>query len=129
MGAVTLRAWTATLAMAVAPASALGAQAPTVEKVEPPNWWANHSINPVRVLIRGHHLAGARVECPRLTCGRVSVNAQGTYAFVDVRIAPSTKAGSYPLTLRTSRGSAQAPFTISAQLPTLGRFQGFGIAL
>ncbi len=127
MGAVTLRAWTATLAMAVAPASALGAQAPTVEKVEPPNWWANHSINPVRVLIRGHHLAGARVECPRLTCGRVSVNAQGTYAFVDVRIAPSTKAGSYPLTLRTSRGSAQAPFTISAQLPTLGRFQGFGI--
>jgi glycosidase len=55
------------------------------------------------------------------------VNAQGTYAFVDVRIAPSTKAGSYPLTLRTSRGSAQAPFTISAQLPTLGRFQGFGI--
>ncbi len=127
MGAVTLRAWTTTLAMAVAPACALGAQAPTVEKVEPPSWWANHSINPVRVLIRGRHLAGARVECPRLTCGRVSVNAQGTYAFVDVRIAPSTKAGSYPLTLRTSRGSAQAPFTISAQLPTLGRFQGFGV--
>jgi glycosidase len=55
------------------------------------------------------------------------VNAQGTYAFVDVRIAPSTKAGSYPLTLRTSRGSVQAPFTVSAQLPTLGRFQGFGV--
>ncbi len=113
--------------MAVAPAFSLGAQAPTVEKVEPPNWWANHSINPVRVLIRGQHLAGARVECPRLACGQVSVNAQGTYAFVDVRIAPSTKAGSYPLTLRTSRGSVQAPFTISAQLPTLGRFQGFGV--
>ena len=127
MGAVTLRAWTARLAMAVAPAFSLGAQAPTVEKVEPPNWWANHSINPVRVLIRGQHLAGARVECPRLACGQASVNAQGTYAFVDVRIAPSTKAGSYPLTLRTSRGSVQAPFTISAQLPTLGRFQGFGV--
>ncbi|WP_439642373.1 alpha-amylase family glycosyl hydrolase [Gemmatimonas sp.] len=127
MGAVTLRAWAARLAMAVAPAFSLGAQAPTVEKVEPPNWWANHSINPVRVLIRGQHLAGARVECPRLACGQASVNAQGTYAFVDVRIAPSTKAGSYPLTLRTSRGSVQAPFTISAQLPTLGRFQGFGV--
>ncbi|WP_396215603.1 alpha-amylase family glycosyl hydrolase [Gemmatimonas sp.] len=127
MCAVTLRAWAARLAMAAAPAFSLGAQAPTVEKVEPPNWWANHSINPVRVLIRGQHLAGARVECPRLACGQVSVNAQGTYAFVDVRIAPSTKAGSYPLTLRTSRGSVQAPFTISAQLPTLGRFQGFGV--
>ena len=112
---------------ALLPLFALGAQAPTVEKVEPPNWWANHTINPVRVLIRGQHLGGARVECPRLTCSRVSVNAQGTYAFVDVRVAPSTKAGAYPLTLRTANGVVQAPFTVSAQLPTLGRFQGFGV--
>ena len=33
-----------------------------VEKVEPPNWWAGHSINPVRVLIRGKNLTGARVD-------------------------------------------------------------------
>ena len=32
--------------------------APSVEKVEPPNWWANHSINPVRLLIRGRDLHG-----------------------------------------------------------------------
>ena len=38
------------------------AQAPSVEKVEPPNWWAGHSINPVRVLVRGKNLGGARVE-------------------------------------------------------------------
>jgi glycosidase len=62
-----------------------------------------------------------------LACGQVTVNAQGTYAFVDVRIAPSTKPGAYPLTLRTAQGSVQAPFTVSAQLPTLGRFQGFGV--
>lgn len=105
----------------------LRAQVPTVDKIEPPNWWANHTINPVRVLIRGQHLAGARVECPRLACGRVTVNAAGTYAFVDVRIAPSTKPGSYPLTVRTAQGSVQAPFTISPQLPVLGRFQGFGV--
>jgi neopullulanase len=44
-----------------------------------------------------------------------------------VRIAPSTRPGAYPLTLRTTHGSVQAPFTVSAQLPTLGRFQGFGV--
>jgi len=103
------------------------AQAPVVEKIEPPNWWANHTINPVRVLIRGQHLAGARVECPRLACGAVKVNAQGTYAFVDVRIAPSTRPGDYPLTIRTAKGSVKTPFTVSAQLPTMGRFQGFGV--
>src|SRR3712207_7854741 len=35
---------------------------PQVLKVEPPNWWAGHSINPVRLLIRGTNLNGARVE-------------------------------------------------------------------
>ena len=49
------------LALAFAAAGVLPAQAPTVEKVEPPNWWAGHSINPVRVLIRGKNLTGARM--------------------------------------------------------------------
>ncbi|MFN9204773.1 MAG: alpha-amylase family glycosyl hydrolase [Gemmatimonas sp.] len=102
-------------------------QAPIVTKVEPPNWWANHSINPVRVLIRGQYLGGARVECPRLTCGRLRVSDAGTYAFVDVRIAPGTRPGAYPLRLRTPHGVVNAPFKISAALPTLGRFQGFGV--
>jgi hypothetical protein len=30
----------------------LAAEAPRVDKVEPPNWWANSSVNPVRVLVR-----------------------------------------------------------------------------
>jgi glycosidase len=106
-------------------AGALEAQAPTVSKVEPPNWWANHSINPVRILVRGAHLAGARANCAPLVCGAVTVNAAGTYALLDVRIAPTTKPGDYPITLTTAQGSAKAPFTVSAQLPTMGRFQGF----
>ncbi|MDT7603145.1 MAG: neopullulanase, partial [Acidobacteriota bacterium] len=62
------------------------AQQPAVLKVEPPNWWANHSINPVRVLIRGRNLAGARVEIKGtgLRASRVSTNAAGTYLFADV---------------------------------------------
>lgn len=105
---------------------ATSGRAPVVTKVEPPNWWARHTINPVRLLIRGEHLEGARVQCPRLSCSGVRVNAKGTYAFVDVRIAPTTTPGSYPLSLRTAGGSVTVPFTVSAQLPTLGRFQGFG---
>ncbi len=101
------------------------AQAPTVTKVEPPNWWTNHTINPVRVLIRGTQLHGARARCAPLVCGAVTVNAAGTYAFVNVQIAPTTRAGSYPLTLSTAGGTVQAPFSVNAQLPTMGRFQGF----
>ncbi|MFN8668926.1 MAG: alpha-amylase family glycosyl hydrolase [Gemmatimonadaceae bacterium] len=107
-------------------ASGAGAQAPTVTKVEPPNWWANSSVNPVRVLLRGTNLAGARVECGKLSCDNVKVNARGTYAFVDVAIPRDAAPGSYPLTVRTSGGSVAAPFSVSPRLAGHGRFQGFG---
>jgi hypothetical protein len=93
--------------------------------VDPPNWWANHSINPVRLLIRGRHLAGARLECPRLRCSAARVNARGTYAFVDVTVPAGAAAGRYPLTLRTAAGSAPVTFRVDAPLARAGRFQGF----
>jgi len=102
------------------------AQAPAVTKVEPPNWWANSSVNPVRVLVRGSNLAGARFECGRLTCGNVRVNERGSYAFVDVTIPRDMPEGSAPLTLRTGAGSVAVPFGIAPRLPAAGRFQGFG---
>src|ERR1022692_2337948 len=63
--------------------------APAVTKVEPPSWWIGHSINPVRLLIRGRNLQDARAvaDRPDLQVGLTRVNAAGTYAFVDVSIA------------------------------------------
>jgi glycosidase len=107
-------------------AGAARAQAPVIDKVEPPNWWANHSINPVRILVRGRNLTGARLECPRLACGNLRVNAAGTYLFADVTVPRGTPAGSYPLTVRTAGGTAPVAFTVSDALPPAGRFQGFG---
>ena len=57
--------------VAAANAATAAAQAPVIEKVDPPNWWAGHSINPVRLLVRGQNLAGARMQCARLACGAV----------------------------------------------------------
>ena len=104
----------------------LGAQRPVVEKVEPPNWWAEHSIDPVRLLIRGRNLAGATLECGQLGCSNVRVNESGTYAFVDVAIPDQVSPGAQRLTLRTRRGSTRVPFSVLAPLPQAGRFQGFG---
>jgi glycosidase len=101
--------------------------APTVLKVEPPNWWVGHSINPVRVLIRGQHLMGAHVEAvgAGLRTGLTRINAAGTYLFVDVLIDEDAKPGRRALRITTSAGTADAPFEISAPLPRTGRFQGF----
>src|SRR6266508_2943488 len=78
--------------LAAASQLAIAQSAPQVTKVEPPGWWANHSINPVRVLIRGRNLNGANISAGAgLVAGGAKVNASGTYAFVDMRVAPPAR--------------------------------------
>jgi len=100
---------------------------PQVLKVEPPNWWPGHSINPVRLLVRGSGFQGARVDggASGLEIGLTQVNSRGTYLFVDVVIPSAAKPGRVGLKITTPEGTATIPFEISAPLPRSGRFQGF----
>lgn len=107
--------------------SVCAAQSPEVVKVEPPNWWAGHSTNPVRLLIQGRNLSGAKVETDNtgLKVGSVRANSSGTYLFVDVSIDARTRPGKRTLKIATAKGTTAAPFEISAPLDRAGRFQGF----
>ena len=102
------------------------ASMPSVTKVEPPSWWINHSINPVRLLIRGTNLFGAKVRAtrPQTLVSEVRVNRNGTYLFVSVRIAPSAPPGDYPLVIETLQGRATVPFRLNPPLAAAGNFQG-----
>jgi neopullulanase len=95
----------------------------SIEKVEPPGWWANHSIAPVRVLLTGTNLSPVppSTDSPYLQFGRAQASADGRYAFVDVRITTSAKPGLYSFELNGTTGS----FEILPALPRAGRFQGF----
>jgi glycosidase len=108
---------------AIAAAQASG---PSVVKVEPPSWWAGHTINPVRLLVRGQNLSGARVrsENPSLQTSAVVVNRAGTYLFVNVAVNPKTRPGSYPLKLITAQGTTTLPFAVAAPLAASTHFQG-----
>jgi glycosidase len=108
-------------------ASAAAQSGPQVTKVEPPNWWANHSINPVRVLLRGSNLTGARVEAigGGIRAGAIRVNPAGTYLFVDLTIDKNARPGNKTLRLSTNAGQTSVPFEISEPLARAGHFQGF----
>lgn len=99
---------------------------PTVIKVEPSSWWANHSIQPVRLLLRGHGLARAKVtgSGPEITTSDVRVNSSGDYLFVNVRISPDAKPGDYPLLVETPSGSTRVPFSVNAPLDPRTNFRG-----
>jgi hypothetical protein len=67
----TQAATTATIAPAV----------PQVSKVDPPNWWLKHTINPVQLLIRGSNLQNATLNTnqPGFKILRATSNANGNY--------------------------------------------------
>jgi neopullulanase len=99
---------------------------PQVTKVEPPNWWAAHTINPVRLLISGNQLTGARLSSTRgLQTSNIKVSANGTYVFADVSIPSNAQPGDYPLSLTTPNGTARVPFRIAQALPAGDNFRGF----
>lgn len=98
--------------------------------MKPPGWWAGHSVNPVRVMIRGRNLTGAhdRVDGPGLRAGSARASASGTYLFVDITIQRRAKPGQRSIHLSAADGSTQATFEVLQPLSRQGRFQGFSSA-
>ena len=99
---------------------------PAVTRVDPPSWWANHTINPVRLLVRGRNLTGARVRStsPLQSVSNVVVNREGTYVFANLNISSRSKPGSFSLVLETASGSTTIPFTIEKPLDEQRNFRG-----
>jgi neopullulanase len=99
---------------------------PVVLRIEPPNWWVGHSLNPVRVMIHGQNLGGARVEAigGGVSAGFARVSGTGHYLFVDLQVDAQAQAGTRTLRVVTASGAAEARFPLLAPLPRAGRFQG-----
>jgi len=102
------------------------AQSPEVRQVEPPNWWAGHSHNPVRLLLSGTNLTDAHLSAPKgFGISNLVINPAGTYAFCDLFIPPDAAPGKHDLTIKNSQAHTTVTFTISPALPRAGRFAGF----
>jgi glycosidase len=109
------------------------AQAPPVRtvRVEPPSWWAGHTVNPVRLLIRGANLKDATVAATDRKFFEVTgerSNESGTYLFADLRISPSTPPGDYTFNVQMGSGrratSAYFNFRINQPLDPATNFRG-----
>src|SRR5580704_8091924 len=88
--------------------------APSVTKVEPPNWWVHHTLNPVQVLLTGTDLTGAVVASStkglRIEVRHISQN--GNYLFAYLTIDPSLKPGNYRFLVKNSSGSSEFQFAL-----------------
>ncbi len=80
-------------------ASALFAQSFSIEKAEPPNWWAGMKHNEIELLVYGENLdsvnAFSASENFRVT--NVIPSFSGDYLFVTVNLSENIKPGNYPI--------------------------------
>lgn len=118
-----LRLFGLTLALALGVAG----QTPSVEKIDPPSWWLQSTINPIRILIKGTNLAGAKIETNNagITAANFKTSANGHYLFADIKIAENVQVGNYTLKIIAPAGVVNAQFGIFAAQPRLGNFNGF----
>ncbi|MFL6333492.1 MAG: alpha-amylase family glycosyl hydrolase [Pyrinomonadaceae bacterium] len=100
---------------------------PKLEKIEPPSWWAGHTVNPVRLLVRGTDLRFVRLRAAEgspLEVSNQMVNDDGTYIFADLRIDPGAAPGSYDLLFSQGPSTLRIPFRIDRPLDPATHFQG-----
>jgi glycosidase len=100
----------------------LNAQAPRIDKVDPPNWWIN--MPAPMLLVNGEHLSGARFTVGGLPIEHTSVSENGHWAELWLS-KDATTAGEIPLKAENQQGRAQVPFKFEARRTTSDGFAGF----
>jgi glycosidase len=114
--------------------SAAEAQAPVVERVDPPNWWIG--LPDPMVMITGEHLAGVRVSTrsPGIHITRSMDGLGGRYEFVWIEVSSTALPGKISLDLTTEGGRQEVDLPLEHRDPTAemtrrgGGFNGFGSA-
>ena len=71
------------------------AQNQMIQRIDPTNWWVGMKNPSVQLLIYGTNLKGSKVSInyAGVTVKKVNEVENPNYLFVDISIAPTTKAG------------------------------------
>jgi glycosidase len=98
-----------------------------VDKVEPPNWWTPHTLNPIQVLLTGSDLAGASITTAskgfKIEVRTISENGHYLFAYLD--IGKDARPGTHRFQVKTTAGTTEFNFTLDRPIDPKGRFQGF----
>jgi glycosidase len=102
--------------------------APTVKKVEPPNWWVGLTPD-VMLLLSGKNLRATHVGCNLrdVVVSRTQSSGDGDYLFVWLKLGPELHTGTAVCRLTTVHGETTFELSIAARQQILGRNQGISL--
>src|SRR6266481_5777939 len=96
--------------------------APTVKKVEPPNWWVGLTPE-VMLLLSGKNLRATHVSCNLrdVVVGRTQSSGDGDYLFVWLKLGAELHSGTTVCRITTAHGETAFELPIAARSQTLDR--------
>lgn len=101
---------------------------PQIDKIEPPNWWINHSVNPVQIIIYGRNFNESKIKLDSVGVKLVesSVSNNGSYIIAYLEIDPQkATASNIKITVENNAGNSTVDFGLRDLPRTAGKYQGF----
>ena len=102
-------------------------KAAEISRVDPAFWWVGMKNPKLQLLVHGDNIAARNVKLnyPGVKLVRVNKVENPNYLFLDLEIAPATKAGSFPITFSASgQKDLQFKYELKARNLAANRAQG-----
>jgi glycosidase len=109
--------------------SATGMAADRIERIEPLSWWVGMQDDRLQLLVHGAQIADLQpsVQYAGVVIESVERVENPNYLFVNLRIEPTTRPGSFRIDFRNGRKSvASRSYTLNAREAGSAARQGFG---
>lgn len=103
----------------------LFSQNPEIQRVDPTNWWVGMKNPEIQLLVYGKNLKGSelKISYPGVTVRQVYEVENANYLFVDLYIAPETKAGKFDLELSKSASVQRGKKTVTETVKTTRSYE------
>ena len=122
-----IRKWLAVVWLAIASTSA--AAADRIERVEPASWWVGMQDDRLQLLVHGDRVAELqpKLSYPGVTLVSAERVENPNYLFVNLRIAPETRPGTFRIDFRKGRSKAASrTYVLNARAPGSADRASFG---
>ncbi len=111
-------------------ASALPVHAATaIRHLEPISWWVGMADPKLQLMVHGDNIQGAKVsiDYPGVSITGLHTTDNPNYLFIDLLIAPNTKAGEMEITFtQAGQNSIRYPYSLQTRQKHSAQREGFG---
>jgi len=102
------------------------AEAQSVQKIEPPNWWKGFSFDTVQLMVYGKSLSGAAITCsnPGVEVVKIHPIANSDYLIFTVKISLGAQEGKTQFTFKVGKKNLKLDWMLSGRVKDAEKNQG-----